>query len=88
VARAFHDRNKDGTLVREESVISPVRDASGKIVNYVAVKRNVTQQKALGNQLRHSQTMEAVGQLARGVAHDFTNMLVVSPTVFTWQRPD
>jgi PAS domain S-box-containing protein len=73
----FTNRKKDGTLFEEEAVISPVRDASDKIVNYVAVKRDVTQQKALESQLRHSQTMEAIGQLAKGVTHDFTNMLVV-----------
>ena len=73
----FTNRKKDGTLFEEDATISPVRDASGKIVNYVAVKRDVTQEVVLENELRHSQKMEAVGRLAGGVAHDFTNMLVV-----------
>lgn len=73
----FINRRKDGSQFLEEATISPVRNAAGKIVNYVAVKRDVTQQVALEQQLRHSQKMEALGRLAGGIAHDFTNMLVV-----------
>jgi PAS domain S-box-containing protein len=73
----FKNRKKDGTFFEEEAVISPVRDKAGKIVNYVAVKRDITREVALNTQLRHSQKMEAIGRLAGGVAHDFTNILVI-----------
>jgi PAS domain S-box-containing protein len=73
----FTNRKKDGTLFEEDATISPVRDSAGGIVNFVAVKRDVTQEVVLENELRHSQKMEAVGRLAGGIAHDFTNMLVV-----------
>ena len=36
------NRKRDGTLYTEDATISPVRDASGQIVNYVAVKRDIT----------------------------------------------
>jgi two-component system cell cycle sensor histidine kinase/response regulator CckA len=71
----FVNRRKDGTLYEEEAVISPVRDPSGQVVNYVAVKRDVTDVRKMEEQLRHSQKMEAVGRLAGGVAHDFNNLL-------------
>jgi PAS domain S-box-containing protein len=71
------NKKKDGTLYDEDASISPVRDAAGKVVNYVAVKRNVTHEAQLEAQLRQSQKMEAVGQLAGGVAHDFNNMLAI-----------
>ena len=71
----FINRRKDGTLFEEEATISPVRNAAGKLVNYVAVKRDVTHEVQLQAQLRQSQKMEAIGQLAGGVAHDFNNIL-------------
>lgn len=71
----FMNKRKDGELYEEEVTISPVRDASGRIVNYIALKLDVTRETLLEQQLRQSQKMEAVGQLAGGVAHDFNNIL-------------
>ncbi len=71
----FSNKKKDGTLYQEEATISPVRDATGQVTNYVAVKRDVTHEQELEEQLLRSQKMEAIGQLAGGVAHDFNNIL-------------
>jgi PAS domain S-box-containing protein len=71
------NRRKDGTLFEEDATIGPVRDASGRIVNYVAVKRDVTNETRLERQLMQAQRLEAVGRLAGGVAHDFNNLLGV-----------
>jgi len=71
----FINRRKDGTLFEEEATISPIRDADGAIINYVAVKRDVTHEVQLEAQVRQSQKMEAIGTLAGGIAHDFNNML-------------
>lgn len=68
---------KDGQSYTEDATISPVRDADGRIVSYVAVARDITAQRLLEGQLRQAQKMETVGQLAGGVAHDFNNMLQV-----------
>jgi len=43
----FVNRRKDGSLFIEEAVISPIRDASGAVTSYVAVKRDVTRERAL-----------------------------------------
>jgi len=71
----FVNRKKDGTTYQEEATISPVRDISGRIVNYVSAARDVTQEVELQQQLYQSQKMEAIGTLAGGVAHDFNNIL-------------
>ena len=71
----FVNRRKDGTLFEEDATISPVRDQSGAITYFVAVKRDVTHELALRQQLEHAQKMEAIGRLAGGVAHDFNNVL-------------
>jgi two-component system cell cycle sensor histidine kinase/response regulator CckA len=71
----FTNRRKDGTLFEETATISPIMDTSGQIVNYVAVKRDVTNEVILQKQLLQAQKMEAVGTLAGGIAHDFNNLL-------------
>jgi PAS domain S-box-containing protein len=69
------NRRADGTFYQEEMSISPVRGQDGEIRSYVSVKRDITEQVLLENQLRQAQKMETIGQLAGGVAHDFNNML-------------
>lgn len=71
------NKRKDGTLYTDETTISPVRDASGRIVNYVAVQRDITEELRQAAQSQQARKMEAVGLLAGGVAHDYNNMLGV-----------
>lgn len=72
------NKRKDGTLFHEEATISPVRSDSGKITNYVAVKRDITQEVEMQKQLMHSQKIQAIGTLAGGIAHDFNNLLQIT----------
>lgn len=71
------NKRKDGSEYTEEATISPIKSSDGKIVNYVAVKRDITNQLTMEQQLRQAQKMEAIGRLTGGVAHDFNNMLGV-----------
>jgi two-component system cell cycle sensor histidine kinase/response regulator CckA len=73
----FINRKKDGSLYEDDATISPLRDSSGKIVNYVSAKRDVTNVVSLEKQVRTAQRMESVGTLAGGIAHDFNNVLTV-----------
>ena len=71
------NKKKDGSLYTEEATISPVFDAQGAIVNFVAIKRDITAQLKLEAQYLQAQKMESVGRLTGGVAHDFNNILAV-----------
>ncbi len=71
------NRRKDGTLVHLDTTITPVRDDSGQVTNFIAIQRDITPVVAMEKHLRFSQKMDAIGRLAGGIAHDFNNILGV-----------
>jgi PAS domain S-box-containing protein len=71
------NKRKDGTVYTEDMTITPVHSAGNGITHFIAIKQDVTERRLLEEKFRQSQKMDAFGQLAGGVAHDFNNAMSV-----------
>jgi PAS domain S-box-containing protein len=73
---------KDGRRIDVSVTISPIRDVSGKVLGAAAIKREITEQKrvneeirAMTQQLWQAAKLASVGELAASIAHELNNPL-------------
>ena len=71
----FINKRKDGSLYTEAAHIFPILDEKGTIQNFAAIKRDITQEVAMEEELQQTAKLETIGQLVGGIAHDFNNVL-------------
>ncbi|MDQ6968219.1 MAG: PAS domain S-box protein [Mariprofundaceae bacterium] len=76
------DRRKNGEFYPADLTITPIKDNAGEIVNFVGIKRDITQHEALENKFRQAQKMEAIGTMVGGIAHDFKQVGYISQVLF------
>jgi len=68
-------RCKDGSWLWAEINSTPERDASGAIIGFHGITREVTERKEREKELLKIEQLESLGVLAGGIAHDFNNIL-------------
>ncbi len=83
-------KSKSNFFVGDHTLLSPdnatrlvtsnrlaIYDQKGEVQYILGVVEDVTERRAVENQLRQAQKMETIGQMTGGIAHDFNNMLTV-----------
>jgi two-component system, cell cycle sensor histidine kinase and response regulator CckA len=73
----WEDFRKDGSRVWIEARVSLIRDAEGRPAGILGVSHDITERKRLEERVRETAKLEAVGNLAGGIGHEFNNLLTV-----------
>ena len=68
-------RNAAPRLIAWDTAV--VRDEDGQITGMAAIGPDLTDQRALEDELRRAEKLEGIGRLAAGIAHDFNNVLTL-----------
>jgi two-component system, cell cycle sensor histidine kinase and response regulator CckA len=72
-----YHKKKDGAEYNVYLTSTVVKDGVGTPIALTAIARDITKNKQIEEQLRHSQKMESLGVLVGGIAHNFNNILGV-----------
>ncbi len=79
------NRRKDGGLYTEEMMITPVRNAGGAIVNFIAIKHDISERKRAEEILRENQTrLSEANQIMSGILENTHMMAAYLDTSFNF----
>ena len=73
----FINRNKDGKITYEKTSITPIKDQHNKIVEFLAIKLDITKEKEYQNLLAQQSKMASMGELLENIAHQWRQPLSI-----------
>lgn len=88
VSVEFINYRKDGTPFINALKMAPVHDDMGRLISFIGIQNDVTEERARTTSEISRQRMEALGQMAGGVAHQLNNLLQPIVTLVSLHRPE
>ncbi len=73
----YRMQKADGSTLLVQDTAALIRDENGAVTRVVGAVRDITESRRLEDFLRNKQSLESLGKLTGGVAHDFNNMLMI-----------
>lgn len=73
----FINRNKFGKITYEKTSITPIKDQHNKIVEFLAIKLDITKEKEYQNLLAQQSKMASMGELLENIAHQWRQPLSI-----------
>ena len=80
------NKKKDGSFYFEDCTCTPVKDPSGKIINYVYIKRDATERLKLESIADAVNTMDNIGYIFSGVRHEIGNPINTAKMILSVLR--
>lgn len=77
----FINKNKFGEITYEKSSITPIKNSRGEIVEFLAVKLDVTKEKKYQNILMQQSKMASMGELLENIAHQWRQPLSIISSI-------
>jgi two-component system CheB/CheR fusion protein len=74
---------KDGRRIEVSVTVSPIKDASGRVVGAAKIARDITERKRTVQALHRTEKLAATGQLAASIAHEINNPMQALSNLLT-----
>ncbi len=84
----FVNYRKDGRPFLNALRLAPVHDRSGRLISFIGIQNDVTKERARSAVEIERQRLEALGQMAGGIAHQLNNLLQPVLTLVSLHRTE
>jgi PAS domain S-box-containing protein len=82
----FVNKNQDGDIVYERSTITPIKDKRGNIIEFLAIKLDITKEKEYQEIFLQQSKMASMGELLENISHQWRQPLSIISSVSSSQK--